>query len=122
MTGGCEIVHTPPRPGDFPGKEISNQRALDELGWKATTSFREGVRSYVDWVRSSIRPPDPIPGKKPSLNGNEHAAGALLAGAARRRIGHPRILVLTADIGEGHDLPARIIKEDVEQRSSRGRS
>ena len=36
----CEIVHTPPRPGDFPGKAISNERALEELGWKAETSFK----------------------------------------------------------------------------------
>ncbi len=82
-TDNCEIVHTPPRPGDFPGKEISNERALEELGWKAETSFNEGVRKYVEWVRCTTRPPDPIPGKQPSLNGNDHAAGALLAGAAR---------------------------------------
>jgi nucleoside-diphosphate-sugar epimerase/UDP-N-acetylglucosamine:LPS N-acetylglucosamine transferase len=115
MTGGCEIVHTPPRPGDFPGKEISNERALEEIGWKADTSFREGVRKYVEWVRGSIRAPDPIPGKKPSLNGNGHAAGALLAGAAGSEERPPRVLVLTADIGEGHDLPARMIKEDLER-------
>jgi UDP-glucose 4-epimerase len=114
-TDNCEIVHTPPRPGDFPGKEISNERALEELGWKAGTSFKEGVRKYVEWVRGSIRPPDPIPGKQPSLNGNEHAAGALLAGAARFEERDPRVLVLTADIGEGHDLPARIVKADVEE-------
>ena len=42
-TDDCEIVHTPPRPGDFPGKAISNERALEELGWKAETSFRDGV-------------------------------------------------------------------------------
>ncbi|HET7177267.1 MAG TPA: NAD-dependent epimerase/dehydratase family protein [Solirubrobacterales bacterium] len=115
MTGGCEIVHTPPRPGDFPGKEISNARALEELGWKAETSFREGVRQYVEWVRGTTRPPDPVPGRKPSLNGNGHAAGALLADAARSEERPPRVLVLTADIGEGHDLPARIIKSDVEE-------
>ena len=114
MTGGCEIVHTPPRPGDFPGKEISNARVLRELGWKAETSFREGVRRYVEWVRSSIRAPDPVPGKKPSLNGNGHASGALLAGASGSTERMPRVLVLTADIGEGHDLPARIIKADLE--------
>ena len=39
-TDDCEIVHTPPRPGDFPGKVISNERALEEIGWKAETSFR----------------------------------------------------------------------------------
>ena len=115
MTGGCEIVHTPPRPGDFPGKEISNARALEEIEWKAETSFREGVRKYVEWVRGSTRAPDPVPGKKPSLNGNGHAAGALLAGAAGSEEHPPRVMVLTADIGEGHDLPARIIKADLEQ-------
>jgi len=115
MTGGCEIVHTPPRPGDFPGKTISNERALAELGWKAETSFREGVRKYVEWVRDSTRAPDPVPGTKPTLNGNGHAAGALLAGAARAEERPPRVLVLTADIGEGHDLPARMIKADVEE-------
>jgi len=115
-TDNCEIVHTPPRPGDFPGKVISNERALEELGWKAETSFKEGVRKYVEWVRSSTRPPDPVPGKKPSLNGNEHAAGALLAGASRFEEREPRVLVLSADIGEGHDLPARIIKADLEEQ------
>lgn len=114
-TDGCEIVHTPPRPGDFPGKAISNRRALDELGWRAETSFREGVRRYVEWVRCTTRPPDPVPGKRPSLNGKEHAAGALLAGAGRFEERDPRVLVLTADIGEGHDLPARIIKADLEE-------
>jgi UDP-glucose 4-epimerase len=113
-TDGCQIVHTPPRPGDFPGKAISNERALEELGWQAGTSFREGVRLYVEWVRSSTRAPDPIPSKQPSLNGNEHASGALLSGAARPEERPTRALVLTADIGEGHDLPARMIKADVE--------
>jgi UDP-glucose 4-epimerase len=117
-TDNCEIVHTPPRPGDFPGKAISNQRALEELGWQAETTFKEGVRKYVEWVRSSTRPPDPVPGKKPTLNGNEHAAGALLAGAARAEEREPRALVLTADIGEGHDLPARMIKADLEEEVS----
>jgi UDP-glucose 4-epimerase len=114
-TDNCEIVHTPPRPGDFPGKAISNERALAELGWKAETSFKEGVRKYVEWVRSSTRPPDPVPGKRPSLNGNAHAAGALLAGASRFAEREPKVLILSADIGEGHDLPARIIKADLEE-------
>jgi UDP-glucose 4-epimerase len=114
-TENCEIEHTPPRPGDFPGKVISNHRALEELGWKAETSFKDGVRKYVEWVRCTTRPPDPIPGKKPSLNGNDHAAGALLAGATRAEERPPRVLILSADIGEGHDLPARIIKADLEE-------
>jgi len=126
MTGGCEIVHTPPRPGDFPGKQISNQRALEEIGWRAETSFREGVRRYAEWVRNTTRPPDPVPGLKPVLshngsgngngNGSGRAAGALLEGAGEEAAPQPpRVLVLTADIGEGHDLPARMIKADVER-------
>ncbi|HET9163998.1 MAG TPA: NAD-dependent epimerase/dehydratase family protein [Solirubrobacterales bacterium] len=123
-TDNCEIVHTPPRPGDFPGKEISNERALAEIGWKAETSFREGVRRYVEWVRNTTRPPDPVPGLKPVLshngtgngNGNGRPAGSLLEGAsADTGERAPRVLVLTADIGEGHDLPARMIRDDVER-------
>jgi nucleoside-diphosphate-sugar epimerase/UDP-N-acetylglucosamine:LPS N-acetylglucosamine transferase/HAMP domain-containing protein len=113
----CEITHTPPRPGDFPGKTISNQRALDELGWQAETPFKEGVRQYVEWVKCTTRPPDPIPGTTPSMNGNDHAAGALLAGASRPGDPRgPRVLILTADIGEGHDLPARMIAADLEKQ------
>ena len=33
---------------------------------------------YVEWVRCSTRPPDPVPGKRPSLNGNENTGGRLL--------------------------------------------
>jgi UDP-glucose 4-epimerase len=47
--GDVEIVHTEGRPGDFSGKEVCNQRALEELGWSAATPFREGVRRYVEW-------------------------------------------------------------------------
>ncbi len=114
-TEGCEIVHTPPRPGDFPGKVISSRRALEELEWKAETSFADGVRRYVEWVRCTTRPPDPVPGKRPSLNGNENTAGVRAADRFADR--PPRALILTADIGEGHDLPARMIKADVEEAS-----
>ena len=50
-TGDVEIVHTDPRPGDFGGKEVSSDRAEQELGWVPSTSFREGVRRYVAWHR-----------------------------------------------------------------------
>ena len=120
-TGGCEIVHTPPRPGDFPGKEISNERALEEIGWKAETSFREGVRRYVEWVRGTHPParpgPGPEAGAEPQRQRQRHARRRSLLEGASARGGErpPRVLVLTADIGEGHDLPARMIKADVER-------
>jgi len=44
------IVHVDGRPGDIQGAEISGERAKQELGWVATTSFHEGVSRYVDWV------------------------------------------------------------------------
>ncbi len=118
MTGGCEIVHTPPRPGDFPGKEISSERAREELGWAADTPFREGVRRYVDWVRSSRLPrtaPVERPGTPKVPANGDRAPTALLAGSEKAEEEPTRVLVLTADIGEGHDLPARIIAAEVEQ-------
>src|SRR5437870_8476747 len=42
IVGRSEIVYTPPRQGDFPGKEISSERAERELGWTASTPFAEG--------------------------------------------------------------------------------
>ncbi len=51
LLGEVEIVHTEARPGDFAGKEISSARALQELGWAATTPFKEGVRRYLEWFR-----------------------------------------------------------------------
>ena len=104
-TGGCEIVHAPARAGDFPGKVISNDRALRDLGWKAATSFQEGVHSYVESIRAGGSGPGPAAsavdnGKSPDLKEVK-----------------TRVLVLTADIGEGHDLPARMIRAEIEQEA-----
>jgi UDP-glucose 4-epimerase len=46
-----KIEHTPARPGDFAGAEISNERAKKELGWEPKVNFEEGVRRYVEWFR-----------------------------------------------------------------------
>jgi UDP-glucose 4-epimerase len=51
LLGDVEIVHTEARAGDFGGKEVASGRALRELGWRASTPFREGVRRYVEWRR-----------------------------------------------------------------------
>lgn len=50
-----EIVHLEGRKGDFPGVEVSGERAARELGWRATTSFADGARRYVDWFIASAR-------------------------------------------------------------------
>jgi len=49
ILGDVKIVSVEPRPGDFSGKEVSSQRAREELGWEPTTRFEEGVRCYIDW-------------------------------------------------------------------------
>jgi hypothetical protein len=51
--GTVEIVHTEGRAGDFAGARVSGARATAELGWTASTSFREGVRRYVEWHREA---------------------------------------------------------------------
>src|SRR5262249_52755711 len=51
----------------------------------------------------------------PPPTGNDQAGGARRAGGAGGEERERRVLVLTADIGEGHDLPARIIKADLEE-------
>lgn len=50
VLGDVTITHTPARTADFGGKEVSSERALKELGWRASTPFEEGVRRYVDWL------------------------------------------------------------------------
>jgi hypothetical protein len=51
LVGDAEIVHTPARAGDFGGKEVSSERAREDLGWEPVTPFREGARRYVEWRR-----------------------------------------------------------------------
>lgn len=50
-----EIVHTEGRAGDLRGTTIRNRRAADELGWRASTPLREGVRRYAAWVEEQER-------------------------------------------------------------------
>ena len=52
VIGNVQIEYGPPRPGDFAGKEVSSEKALRDLGWKATTPFEEGLRRYVEWYRA----------------------------------------------------------------------
>ena len=99
LIGNTDIVHTPARPGDFGGKLVSSARAARELDWKAETPFAEGVRRYVEWKRS-------LNGHAPAfLNGSAPAPPPAKA---------PKALILTADIGAGHDLPAEALAREVE--------
>jgi hypothetical protein len=55
--GDVEICHSPGRTGDFAGAPVSADRAAEELGWRATTPFAEGLRRYVAWHRAEPSAP-----------------------------------------------------------------
>jgi UDP-glucose 4-epimerase len=46
-----KIEFVPERPGDFGGKEVMAEKALQELGWKPKVEFDEGLQTTVEWFR-----------------------------------------------------------------------
>jgi UDP-glucose 4-epimerase len=58
--GDVAIEHAPGRPGDLGSVVISGRRAWDELGWRTTTPFAEGVSRYVDSVTVTNGTPSPV--------------------------------------------------------------
>jgi UDP-glucose 4-epimerase len=54
IVGDVEIRHAPGRHGDFAGAPVCGERAAQELGWRATTPFAEGVRRYVEWHLAAV--------------------------------------------------------------------
>jgi UDP-glucose 4-epimerase len=92
LVGDTEVVHTPGRNGDFGGAVISNERAADELGWRASTPLREGVRRYLAWLapeRAPAAQPDPAPVQAPVTVREPVAIAAAAPVAARRLPGWP---------------------------------
>jgi UDP-glucose 4-epimerase len=101
IVGDVEIVHTPARPGDFGGKVVCSKRARDELGWTAATPFSEGVRRYVAWRREQA-----------ARAASAHDAAVIPAGEPDAEARPRQVLIISADIGEGHDLPARAVARE----------
>ena len=52
ILGPIDVEFLQARPGDFRGREISAAKAADVLGWRAITTFDEGLQRYVDWYRA----------------------------------------------------------------------
>ncbi|HEX8976279.1 MAG TPA: NAD-dependent epimerase/dehydratase family protein [Solirubrobacteraceae bacterium] len=101
LMGDVEIVHTPARPGDFGGKIVSSERAERELGWTAATPFSEGVRKYIEWRHEQAR------------SKADHEDAAIIPAGEPDQEARPRkVLIISADIGEGHDLPARAVARE----------
>ncbi len=101
LIGDVSIVYTPARPGDFGGKIVSSERAEHELGWTASTPFSEGVRRYVDWRREQA-----------ALAATREASDVIPAGEPDAEARPRQVLIISADIGEGHDLPARAVARE----------
>jgi UDP-glucose 4-epimerase len=101
LMGNVEIVYTPARPGDFGGKVVCSERAREELGWTAATPFSEGVRRYVEWRRAQIA----------KAQADDEKA-IIPAGEPDAESKPRQILIISADIGEGHDLPARAVARE----------
>jgi UDP-glucose 4-epimerase len=80
LLGEVEITYVPGRAGDIRGSEISGERAANELGWRPSTPFAEGVRRYVDWLTSSVARPS-----SSSLSASNGKAAAV----ARQEPGEP---------------------------------
>ena len=53
ILGDVKIEYVEGRKGDFSGKEISGERAKQELGWQPKVSFEEGVRRYIEWFKKN---------------------------------------------------------------------
>jgi len=101
LMGHVEIVYTPARPGDFGGKIVSSDRAERELGWTAATPFSEGVRKYIGWRQEQAQ-----------LAKDEEEAAVIPAGEPDAEAKPRQVLIISADIGEGHDLPARAVARE----------
>jgi UDP-glucose 4-epimerase len=101
IVGNTEIVYTPARPGDLGTKIVSGERARAELGWTAATPFAAGVRKYVEWrlerAAAAKRDGDTV---------------VIPAGEPDTEAQPRKVLIISADIGEGHDLPARAVARE----------
>ncbi|MGP0051295.1 MAG: NAD-dependent epimerase/dehydratase family protein [Solirubrobacteraceae bacterium] len=101
LIGDVEITYTPARPGDFGGKIVSSERAERELGWTAATPFSEGVRRYIGWRLEQREAAE-----------KEEALAIIPAGEPDAEAKPRQVLIISADIGEGHDLPARAVARE----------
>ena len=69
LVADVPLVHGPGRPSDIRGAaRMSIMRADDELDWRPSTSFAEGVRRYIDWVTATNG--SPVAAMAASTNGN----------------------------------------------------
>lgn len=54
LGGRVEIQYIPARPGDYAGKEVSADKARQELDWEPQIDFEEGMRRTLEWYRQKL--------------------------------------------------------------------
>ncbi|MFL5821693.1 MAG: NAD-dependent epimerase/dehydratase family protein [Solirubrobacteraceae bacterium] len=114
LVGEVEVVHGPSRAADFGGTDVSGVRAAAELGWSPATSFRTGVRRYLEWHLAQaddepvaqpeerrvaiVEEPraDPAPERSPVHRVPALAARALLPAARAYRVAMATLLTAVA--------------------------
>ena len=50
--GNIKVKHEPLRPHNFKGLKISIEKAKNLLGWAPKTLFHDGLKKYVDYIKS----------------------------------------------------------------------
>ena len=55
LIGNVEIRYEGARPGDYEGKDVSNDKARIELGWEPKVDFEEGVEKYIEWFKLNFK-------------------------------------------------------------------
>ncbi|MFC1590760.1 NAD-dependent epimerase/dehydratase family protein [Candidatus Omnitrophota bacterium] len=51
---GVRIEYTPARPGDYEGKEASNDKIKRLLKWEPTVDFEEGMAETIAWFKENL--------------------------------------------------------------------
>jgi len=54
LVDNVHIEYKEARPGDFPGRAASYEKAEKELGWEPKVDFKEGVRRYIEWYKENV--------------------------------------------------------------------
>ncbi len=52
LGGEVRIEYIPARLADYPGKQISIEKARRELGWEPMVDFEEGMRRTIEWFKT----------------------------------------------------------------------
>ncbi|MFX0094783.1 MAG: NAD-dependent epimerase/dehydratase family protein [Candidatus Hodarchaeota archaeon] len=51
LNADISIKHKEARPGDYVNRKISIEKAKNDLNWEPKTSFEEGMRLYLEWLK-----------------------------------------------------------------------